>query len=210
VINSGLLASLHSEDELVAILSHEIAHFVLDHSIQNLNEKIKRQERAAFWAGLATVATAVVEGVAAAKSDYYIPGYATIAVATLSTSIAESVNEQLGMEYNHAQENEADAIAVEILGLLNYDTSALSTALSRIEQVQTSERDYSMYLHTETHPALIDRIRSLGAPAVLNDTKYEQLVSFAVTNTAKLKYEEKRFCIYLYCIAYCRNNMDSR
>jgi Zn-dependent protease with chaperone function len=35
VLNTGLLASLHSEDELVAILAHEIAHFVLDHSVIN-------------------------------------------------------------------------------------------------------------------------------------------------------------------------------
>ena len=37
VIHTGLLSALHTEDELVAILSHEIAHFVLDHSVQNVN-----------------------------------------------------------------------------------------------------------------------------------------------------------------------------
>ena len=35
IITTGLLSCLHSEDELIAILSHEIAHFVLDHQIQN-------------------------------------------------------------------------------------------------------------------------------------------------------------------------------
>ena len=34
VIHTGLLSALHTEDELVAILSHEIAHFVLDHSVK--------------------------------------------------------------------------------------------------------------------------------------------------------------------------------
>ena len=49
VLNTGLLAVLHSEDELAAILAHEIAHFVLDHSVQNVNAAISRQKSAEFW-----------------------------------------------------------------------------------------------------------------------------------------------------------------
>lgn len=44
VINTGLLANLHTEDELVAILAHEIAHFIADHSIQNIQAEINRKK----------------------------------------------------------------------------------------------------------------------------------------------------------------------
>ena len=88
VLNTGLLATLHSEAELVAILSHEIAHFILDHSVQNVIAAEKRQQRAEFWAALATGLTAVAEGVIAANNEYYVPGAATIGMAVMSTNIA--------------------------------------------------------------------------------------------------------------------------
>ena len=44
VINTGLLSALHSEDELVAVLAHEIAHFILDHSVQNVNAAVARKK----------------------------------------------------------------------------------------------------------------------------------------------------------------------
>lgn len=69
VINTGLISALHTEDELVAVLAHEIAHFVLDHNIQNVNAAVARKKRAEFWAGLATGLTAIAEGVAAVKGS---------------------------------------------------------------------------------------------------------------------------------------------
>lgn len=84
IISTGLLSSLHSEDELVAILAHEIAHFVLDHSVSNVNAALTRKKRAEFWAAVATGVTAVAEGIATAKSNSYIPGGATIGMALLS------------------------------------------------------------------------------------------------------------------------------
>ena len=46
MITTGLISLLHSEDELAAVLSHEIAHFVLDHSVQNYNKMVSRAKRA--------------------------------------------------------------------------------------------------------------------------------------------------------------------
>lgn len=206
VINSGLLAALHTEDELAAILSHEIAHFVLDHAMQNINAEIKRQERAAFWAGVATIATAVAEGVVAANSDYYIPGAATYAVAALSTSLASDVCKQLGMEYNHKQEREADALAIEVLGLLGYNTDALATALNRLKEYSIAERDNSIYLNSYSHPDLMTRIQDCGVPQEVHDLKYEQLVSFAITNAAKMKYDNMRF---RQCLPLVQQNINN-
>ena len=134
VIHTGLLSALHTEDELVAILSHEIAHFVLDHSVQNVNKATARKKRAEFWAALATGITAVAEGVAASKGNYYAPGAATLGMAVLSTTIASQIVERLGMNYNAEQEEEADRIAIRVLELLGYDKNALATALNRMQE----------------------------------------------------------------------------
>lgn len=206
VINTGLLAALHSEDELVAILSHEIAHFILDHAVKNVNERVKRQNRAEFWAGLATVITAVTEGVIAANNRYYMPGAATATVAAMSSSIATNVIEQSGMAYNIEQEREADELAKEVLVLLGYDRNALATALSRMEKIYIEERNQAMYFDSETHPSLVGRIKKAGTPSEETNVKYEQMVSFAITNAALMKYGDRRF---RQCIPLATQNINN-
>lgn len=193
VLNTGLLAALHTEDELVAILAHETAHYVLDHSIQNINKMVQRQKRAEFWAALATGVTAVAEGVAAAKSPYYVPGAATLGVAVLSSTIATEVIKRLGMEYNHQQELEADLIAKKVLHMLGYEKNALATALNRLSETIEAEHGKALYFASYTHPELASRIRLAGDPQPLTSNMFERQVSFAVTETARLKYEAKRF-----------------
>ena len=60
-VTTGLLSTIGSEEELIGILAHEVAHFVLDHSVININEAVQRQKRAEFCAAFATVAAAAVD-----------------------------------------------------------------------------------------------------------------------------------------------------
>lgn len=193
VINTGLLSTLHSEGELVGILSHEIAHFVLDHAIQNVNKAIARQKRAEFWAALATGVTAVAEGYVAAKNPNYRPGAATIGMAVAASQVASQVVDRLGMKYNQEQEEEADVYAMEILNQLGYDKASLSSALKRIKAKLEEERSKSMYFASYTHPALVKRIATLGDKLIPADIQFEKMISFAITNTAEMRYEDRRF-----------------
>lgn len=195
VLNTGLLAQLHSEDELVAVLSHEIAHFVMDHTIVNIFKEIERQERAQFWAGVATAFAAAAEVAIAANNDYYIPGGLTASAAVASFSIANSVAKRLGMEYNKEQESAADAVAVEVLKLLGYDENAMSTALGRMYESYKADHYYYMIKsQSTTHPSLVSRIKKSGT-ANLNhvNVDFEKQVSFAVTDAALMKYYYRRF-----------------
>lgn len=206
VITTGLLASLHSEDELVAVLAHEIAHFVLDHTVINISKAETRQKRAEFWSAFATGVTAVAEGVAAAKHDYYMPGMATLGMAALSTSIAASVIERMGMNYNHEQEYVADQVAFYILIALGYDGNALATVLTRIEQHYIEQHDYRIYFESFSHPMLDDRIKAIGVYQNIIDKKYEQLVSFAITEVAATNYYLGKFT---NCLELVRQNIDN-
>mgnify|MGYP004443226681 FL=1 len=194
VINTGLLAGLHTEDELVAILSHEIGHFVLDHSIQNVNKAKDRKKRAEFWSAVATGLVAVAEGVAAAKSSYYVPGAATAAAAALTTSISNVICERLGMEYNHEQEYEADEVAKKILEYTHRDTNALATSFTRMADNMARDRSSMMYFSSFSHPALTERIEKAGTPNLKKkDVEFERQISFAISSAARMKYEDRRF-----------------
>lgn len=205
VITTGLISLLHSEDELAAVLAHEIAHFVLDHSIQNYNKMKRAQKRAEFWAAFATVLTGVAEGVAAANNRYYIPGAATLAVAIAAEQLATEVCRKLGMSYSRMQEAEADVAAKQLMGVLGYDKNALATALSRIEEAMKQERSIEMYFASD-HPALIERIAKAGTPSAKVDKNFEKIISFAVTDAAAMKMQDRRFRQALPLVSQNVNN----
>ena len=206
VLNTGLLAALHTEDELVAVLAHEIAHYVLDHGVQNVNKALVRQRRAEFWAGLATGLTAVAEGVAAANNDYYMPGLATLGVSAVSTALATQINKRLGMEFNHEQELEADKLSCQILRTLGYDPGALSSFLNRVQDGYMMLKNNSYVEESPTHPSLAERITRCGPFTEKTDIAFEQMVSFAISNIASINYINKKFS---RCIQYTTQNINN-
>lgn len=196
IITTGLLAALQTEDELVAVLAHEIGHFVLDHSIININKQVARKKKAEFWSAVATgvVAAADIAVAASSKSsNYYIPGTATLGTAILSSAIASSVVTRLGMEYNHEQEYEADEYAKAVLSLLGYNPNALAVALSRIKTLEVKEGNYSSYLSSFSHPALQTRISRAGKVEPLADAKFEKMMSFVNSANSLIDFTNKRF-----------------
>jgi Zn-dependent protease with chaperone function len=193
VIYTGLLSTIRSEDELIGVLAHEVAHFVLDHQIVNINKAYDRKKRAEFWSALATVMAAATEVYLAEKKDVYMGGNLTIATAVLSTSIANSVLERLGANFSREQEFEADHAATKTLEFLKKDPKAFAAALARIRTYCILTGDYLALSGAGTHPALTQRIAQIGAvdPEQFNSKKYDQLISFINTYNAINEYGQK-------------------
>ncbi|MBR4870792.1 MAG: M48 family metalloprotease [Alistipes sp.] len=194
VINLGLLTALHSEAELVALLSHEIAHYLLDHQVQNVNAAIEREKRAAFWAAFATGVALVADVAISANSNgYYAPGALTTSTALFASAIAEDSVDRLGMEYDHEQDLFADAVAVDILKHLGYDENALATALNRIKIIDIYKRYNSTFIEDDTDLELGHRIENAGTPVTDEELFYEQMISFAVSDVAVSRFNMGRF-----------------
>jgi hypothetical protein len=128
-------------------------------------------------------------------------------MAVLANEVASQVVERLGLKYNHNQEVEADLTAIKVLDILGYKHDALATALNRIKQYFVTERMNVYYFASYTHPALESRIRRCGKPDDLVDKEFEQIVSFAVTNVANMKFEDRRF---KQCIPYLKQNIENQ
>ena len=192
IINTGLLANVHTEDELVAIMAHEIGHFAANHSLVNIQKQEQRANRAEAWAALATVLAAGTE-VYMGSQGYYTGGAFTATTAVLSSAIVDSAMSQIGIEYSRTQESDADDMAVAALGLLGYDTNALSTVLSRMAELYNEEGNWAAYYLSGDHPSLNERIAKHGQPDLRRDHEFEKKVSFAVTNMAVSKYNLGRF-----------------
>jgi predicted Zn-dependent protease len=208
ILTTGLLSTIRSEDELIGILAHEVAHLVLDHQVVNINKAITRQKRAEFWTGFTTVLAAASEVYLASKYDYIPTGSLTLATAILSNSIANSINERMGTNYNMEQEWEADNAAITTLTFLGKDPKALSSALSRIRNYCTLNGDFIALSGTGTHPALLSRIRKIGEvdPNIFNSKKYDQIVSFVNTYNSINEYNLRHLETTLNL---CNRNIES-
>ncbi len=196
IVSTGLLSVIESEDELIGVLSHEVAHFVLDHQLVNYNAQLQRQQRAEFWAGFATVVAAASEVYMAAEHDVYTGGSLTMSTAILSTIIANEVIERLGLKYSQNQEMAADHAAKEILKVLGRDSLALSAALTRLVDYNILVGNYVALTGEGSHPGLPKRVKAMGMLDIndlknYHSTAYQKLTSFVNTFNAIQEYNMK-------------------
>lgn len=162
IISTGLLSTIQSEDELVGILAHEIAHFVLDHQISNYNKEIDRKKRAEFWASFATALAATADIYLAENNENHVLGVLTYSTAGIASIFSDAVISRLGVKYSQAQEIAADNAAKDILEVLKYDKRGLSVVLERIKSYSILTGNYLALSGSSTHPSLDTRINNLG------------------------------------------------
>ncbi|MCF8298150.1 MAG: M48 family metalloprotease [Saprospiraceae bacterium] len=188
-ITTGLLSAINSEEELIAVMAHEISHFVLDHSIVNINNAKDRKNRADFWAALATGVAATADIYTAAKNEYYAPGAITMGTAILAYTIASELNERMGLKYSRGQEIEADQCATELMKYIKIDSTALSSALMKIKNYCVLNGNYHALTGDGTHPALDDRIKYIGKPTTeFYNSDYDKTISFVNSFNAIIEF----------------------
>lgn len=193
LINTGLLTTMSSETELIAVMAHEVSHFALDHQIVNIHKAKEREQSTTFWSTLGTVLGAVTDVYLASKNKYYKPGALTTSMAAVSYTIASSINKRLGLEFSRQQESDADKCAVELLEFLHLNPSALSTVLSKIKGYCVQTGDYLSLSDEGSHPALDDRINKIGQPQEFKDALYDTRISLVTTYNAIKEFENRHF-----------------
>jgi predicted Zn-dependent protease len=133
VITRGLYELVTSEDELAAVLAHEIAHVNRRHQW-----KVIQQQKLVALAGNAV-----------AKSD---PGRAAELVADLGTKL-------IARGLDKASEFEADRDGVVIAARAGYDSSALIAVMERLKALKAGADTALLF---STHPSPQDRIAALS------------------------------------------------
>src|SRR5262245_39976328 len=142
MVYSGLVDQLDLSDaELAAVLGHEIAHALREHT----RERVSR----AYAQQLVVQGAAAVTGVS--------EGTANVA------SMVADVTFQL--PFSRDQESEADQIGLELMARAGYDPRAALTLWNKMTKVEQSGT--SKFL--STHPAPKDRIKEIekNLPRVL-------------------------------------------
>ena len=140
-LTSGLMEEVDREDELAAVIAHEIAHVQARHVARRL-ESLKRLQIAT---GAVTIAGLLLGG-----------GKAGGAIAVTSSALALT----RALSYSRADEEEADRLGFEYLVAAGYDPQAFLTILHKIVRhrwlLTQSGPNYLL-----THPAPPERFTYL-------------------------------------------------
>jgi predicted Zn-dependent protease len=173
---TGLLDLLSSDDEIAAVMAHEIGHNACMHVLRG-DKKAKNLS----LIGLAAIAAALLGGVDGSN------------IAAFSQYALIGVMNGYSLEY----EKEADTAGVTEMIAAGYNPSAMATVMQRfeVEEKRRPKVDYGIY---ETHPggaarveAIAQQIREAGLPFTPRDvTGAPQVVAVDGKDRVQVKYKE--------------------
>ncbi len=139
-LSRGMIRLAESEDELAAIVAHEISHVVLQHGMKSIKS---------------SRITSSVVGALATTAEALTDNQLVELAASFSGSVDDVAQTLVTSGYSRATERDADAGAVEILLLAGYDPDGLIRILERMgHELEPGGLDFA-----KTHPDPDVRIR---------------------------------------------------
>ncbi|MBA0225484.1 M48 family peptidase [Stenotrophomonas maltophilia] len=146
-VNAGLVLTAEREDEVAAVLSHEIAHVTQQHVLRGV-ERAQRDQIPILLGMLAAV-------VAAQASNSTSSGNATMAAISSGMGLMQ----QRQINYTRSNESEADRLGIRTLSRSGYDVDAMAGFFERMSAaMRGNEGGYSVPEFLRTHPVNITRI----------------------------------------------------
>ena len=170
-VTIGALRRASNEDELAAVLAHEVAHVTLQHGIGAIKSATRKRSAALLVQGAGQTAADV------AREGGSQNAQAVELAGLLASGVTDITSTLLDTGYSRKQEIAADALAAEYLKASGHSRAALASYLKRLGG---GGGDGGWLA---THPPAEDRIKELGALA--KDDSVSPKTGFAI--------REKRF-----------------
>lgn len=138
-VTESLLGLAESDDELAAVLAHEVGHIVAKHTVKRIQAAIGLQALQLLVAGTRAADARTQQGM-------------------------ELAFVSLLLEYSRADELESDRLSTKYLRLAGYDPAAAVRFMERLRE-HTFGQPMRRFSYFRTHPYFADRIRLLRQQA---------------------------------------------
>jgi predicted Zn-dependent protease len=159
-LTSTAVNKAQNEDELAAVIAHEVAHIVKRHPEASANAAAAKEgigqlaETAGFLAGIVGYYAAERGNTAVAQTAADVGKWSGLFKSVVADIVLEIINRGFSRE----QETEADLYAVELLSNAGYDPGALKSYLAMISRMPRSSNPSWL---GSTHPSPEDRIATI-------------------------------------------------
>ncbi len=155
--NIGLINAVSSEDELAAVIGHEIAHITQQHLLRAFEDSKK---------STLPIALAMLGALVASRNRNDDAGQAAIMGGV-------SLMQQRAINFTRYDEIEADRVGIQTLARAGYDPLAMADTFGMFQRImRTNGVDIPEFLRT--HPVDVNRIADAKARAVQLGRSYPQ------------------------------------
>lgn len=144
-INAGLFLTAETEDEVAAVVSHEIAHVTQRHVLRS----VETAQRESIPILLATLGAMIAAQQAGGDGD------ATQAALVGGLSLMQ----QRQINYTRSNESEADRVGIQTLSRAGYDPLAMADFFSRMDRASRGNQGgYNAPEYLRSHPVTVTRV----------------------------------------------------
>ena len=147
--NAGLILTAEREDEVAAVLSHEIAHVTPQHVLRAV-ERAQRDQIPILLGMLGAIVLAQAAG-----------GTSSGDASQAAVASAMGLMQQRQIDYTRSNESEADRVGIRTLSRAGYDVDAMADFFGRLAKASRSNRGSgreSTPDYLQTHPVTTTRI----------------------------------------------------
>ncbi len=153
MVTTGLLRLLESEDELAAVLSHEIVHVQRGHGVELIKAFMCQQAKQAQLTGpVRDLADQAGRALASMKAQG-LTGLSDDALGPIFAWVNEKMQAMIDVGYPRPFELEADRIGLRYMQILGYDPNAMVRVFERLEKASPDEE------YGATHPKFEQRVK---------------------------------------------------
>ena len=142
-VNAGLVLLAEREDEVAAVVAHEISHATQRHIVRS----VEAAQKDALPITLAMLGALVAAQQAGGNSD--------ASQAAIAGGLA--LMQQRQINYTRSNEHEADRIGIQILARSGFDPIAMADFFARLQRATRSQGD-AVPDYLRTHPVTTTRI----------------------------------------------------
>lgn len=170
-VHRGLLQYLKNDDEIAAVVAHEMGHHLANHIEET-------KQNAATGAAISGIITAVILAAANSNNPYYNAHQQRQDQQTLENMM--NTGAHIGMlSYSKEQEREADLLATYLLSRAGYNLKRAQNIMLVLAET-SGETEIGRSAFLESHPAGIERL-----------VAWEKAIEEVKTNPSKLPYSIK-------------------
>lgn len=148
-MNAGLVLTADREDEVAAVLSHEIAHVTQQHVLRGV-ERAQRDQVPILLGMLGAIVLAQAAG-----------GSSSGDASQAAIASAMGLMQQRQIDYTRSNESEADRVGIRTLSRAGYDIDAMAGFFAKLQQATRVARGSgreSVPDYLQTHPVTTTRI----------------------------------------------------
>jgi len=148
-MNAGLILTAEREDEVAAVLAHEVAHVTQQHVLRGV-ERAQRDQLPILLGMLGAIVLAQAAG-----------GTSSAGASQAAIASAMGLIQQRQINYTRSNESEADRVGIQTLARAGYDPGAMAGFFERMAQASRSNRGgqrESTPDYLQTHPVTTTRI----------------------------------------------------